>query len=86
MQQQLKHNNENLSDKANKLLDFLHEKVNNDNGETYIKSKFIADDVGLSPKEIGALIIQLQEEDQSSIEIEQWSYTGATTWRVTSNK
>jgi hypothetical protein len=85
MQQQLKQTNENLSDKANKLLNFLHKKVNEDNGEVYIKSKFIADDVGLSAKEIGAVITQLQEADQSRIEIERWSYTGATTWRVTAN-
>jgi len=34
-----------------------------------------------SPKEIGALIVQLQDSVQD-LEIEKWSYTGATTWRV----
>lgn len=86
MQQQLEHNNETLSDKAVKLLDFLQQKANNENGEMYIKSKFIEDDVGLSAKEIGALIPQLQEADQSQITIKQWSYTGATTWKITTDK
>jgi hypothetical protein len=66
--------------KAERLASFLRAEAAD--GETYFKAKFIADDVGLSPKEIGALIVQLQES-VSDLEIERWSYTGATTWRVT---
>jgi hypothetical protein len=51
-------------------------------GELYFKSKFIADDVGLSSKEIGALMVGLQETT-TDLEIEKWSYTSATTWRIT---
>jgi hypothetical protein len=50
-------------------------------GEVYFKSKFIADEVGLSPKEIGALMVKLRES-ATELEIEKWSYTSATTWRV----
>lgn len=50
-------------------------------GEIYFKSKFIADDVGLSPKEIGALMVKLRD-NAPDLEIEKWSYTSATTWRV----
>ncbi|WP_158055497.1 DUF7123 family protein [Halorussus halophilus] len=50
-------------------------------GEMYFKSKFIADEVGLSSKEIGALMVKLKES-ATNIEIEKWSYTSATTWRV----
>ena len=50
-------------------------------GELYFKSKFIADEVGLSPKEIGALMVKLRESAED-IEIEKWSYTSATTWRI----
>lgn len=67
------------SSKADRLAEFLRAEAAD--GETYFKAKFIADDVGLSPKEIGALIVQLQDTVQD-IEIEKWSYTGATTWRV----
>ena len=52
-----------------------------EDGEVYFKSKFIADDVGLSPKEIGALMVKLRES-ATNLEIEKWSYTSATTWRV----
>jgi len=51
-------------------------------GEVYVKSKFIADDVNLSPKEIGALMVQLRDS-ATDLEIEKWSYTSATTWRIT---
>jgi len=50
-------------------------------GELYFKSKFIADDVGLSPKEIGALMVKLRDT-ATDIQVEKWSYTSATTWRV----
>ena len=65
--------------KDERLADYLRERV--DDGEMYFKSKFIADDVGLSSKEIGALIVKLQES-VDDLSIERWSYTGATTWRV----
>lgn len=50
-------------------------------GEMYFKSKFIADDVDLSPKEIGALMVKLSD-GATDLVIEKWSYTSATTWRV----
>ena len=71
---------ESSASKADRLAAFLRAEAAD--GETYFKAKFIADDVGLSPKEIGALIVRLQDSMQD-LEIEKWSYTGATTWRVT---
>lgn len=50
-------------------------------GELYFKSKFIADEVGLSPKEIGGLMCKLADS-ATDLDIERWSYTSATTWRV----
>ena len=65
--------------KQQRLADYLRERAAD--GEVYFKSKFIADDVDLSAKEIGALIINLQDS-VADLSIERWSYTGATTWRV----
>ncbi|AOW81114.1 MAG: DUF7123 family protein [Halobacteriota archaeon] len=65
--------------KEARLRSYLREKATD--GELYFKSKFIAEDVGLSPKEIGALMVKLKES-ASDLEIEKWSYTSATTWRV----
>ncbi|MFO8115876.1 MAG: hypothetical protein R6U01_11060 [Halorubrum sp.] len=52
-----------------------------EDGEMYFKGKFIADDVGLSPKEIGALMVKLRDS-ATELTVEKWSYTGATTWRI----
>ena len=66
--------------KQERLEQYLHEQL--EGGELYFKSKFIADEVGLSPKEIGALMLQLKKS-ATDLNIEKWSYTSATTWRVT---
>ena len=65
--------------KEERLKSFLTRKAAD--GEMYFKSKFIADEVGLSPKEIGALMVKLKDS-ATDIDIEKWSYTSATTWRV----
>ena len=65
--------------KEARLKSYLREKAQD--GELYFKSKFIADEVGLSPKEIGALMVKLKDS-APDLQIEKWSYTSATTWRV----
>ncbi|WP_225335157.1 DUF7123 family protein [Halomicrobium urmianum] len=65
--------------KEQRLKSFLEKKAAD--GEVYFKSKFIADEVGLSPKEIGALMVKLKDSAQD-LHVEKWSYTSATTWRV----
>ena len=67
--------------KEDRLARFLRDQVASD-GELYFKSKFIAEEVDLSPKEIGALMVKLRDS-VADLEIEKWSYTSATTWRVT---
>ncbi len=66
--------------KQERLEQYLREQL--EDGELYFKSKFIAEDVGLSPKEIGALMVKLKDS-ATDMNIEKWSYTSATTWRVT---
>ena len=70
---------ESTEAKQQRLADYLRERAAD--GEAYFKSKFIADEVDLSAKEIGALIVNLQDS-ATDLSIERWSYTGATTWRV----
>ncbi|PSP82511.1 hypothetical protein BRC83_09065 [Halobacteriales archaeon QS_1_68_17] len=65
--------------KEERLRSYLRQKAAD--GELYFKSKFIADEVGLSAKEIGALMVKLRDS-APELEIEKWSYTSATTWRV----
>ncbi|WP_129112793.1 DUF7123 family protein [Halegenticoccus tardaugens] len=65
--------------KEERLKRYLVDKAQD--GELYFKSKFIADEVGLSPKEIGALMVKLRDS-ATDLTIEKWSYTSATTWRI----
>jgi hypothetical protein len=65
--------------KEERLKQFLLEQAHD--GEFYFKSKFIADDVGMSPKQIGALMNKLRDS-MTELKIERWSYTGATTWHI----
>ena len=72
---------EDAANKEEQLKEYLSQKAAD--GEMYFKSKFIADEVGLSPKEIGALMVKLKDS-ATDLEIEKWSYTSATTWRIES--
>jgi hypothetical protein len=65
--------------KEERLKRYLLDKA--ESGEIYVKSKFIADEVGLSPKEIGALMVKLRDQARE-LDVEKWSYTNATTWRI----
>jgi hypothetical protein len=68
-----------LGEDEQRLRAFLEREVAE--GEVYFKSKFVAEEVGLSPKQIGALMYKL-DGSAPEFEIEKWSYTSATTWRV----
>jgi len=48
----------------------------------YFKSRFIAEEVELSAKEIGATMLKIQS-NCPELDVEKWSYTNGTTWRVT---
>jgi hypothetical protein len=51
-------------------------------GKYYFKSKYIAKDLGLSPKEVG-INLAILSEICDELDIERWSYSNSTTWRVT---
>ena len=51
-------------------------------GKHYFKSKYIAKDLGLSPKEVGTNMAILAEICKD-LNIIRWSYSNSTTWMVT---
>ncbi|MCX6693344.1 MAG: hypothetical protein NT074_02145 [Methanomicrobiales archaeon] len=51
-------------------------------GKHYFKSKYIAHELGLSPKEVGTNMAILAEICQE-LAIKRWSYSNSTTWMVT---
>ena len=50
-------------------------------GKQFFKSKYIARDLGMSPKEVGTNMKILSDECPE-LKIEKWSYSKSTTWRV----
>lgn len=66
--------------KTARLERYLREQA--ENGEQYFKSRFIAEEIGLSSREIGAAFLKLANGG-TDLQVEKWSYSGGTTWRVT---
>jgi hypothetical protein len=50
-------------------------------GPLFVKSKFLADDLDLSTREIGSALGRIAE-CSDRLDVRKWSYTSATTWRV----
>jgi len=65
--------------KQSRLAAYLREQTRN--GNHFFKSKFISEEVGLSPSQIGALMCELQKS-AADLEIEKWGNAKATTWYV----
>ena len=52
-----------------------------DDGPVFVKSKFMAEELPLSAREIGSVLGKIEQAD-TTLQVEKWSYTSATTWRV----
>lgn len=61
------------------LVAYLQERTGR--GERYFKSRHVADDLSLSPQEVGAAMVKLRSR-VPSLHIEKWSTTSPVTWRV----
>jgi len=66
---------------AERLACYLRAEAERAGGDLYVEGEFIADDVGLSPEEIDALLLRLQGS-VPGLCIERWSDAAPTTWRV----
>jgi len=69
-----------LSEKQQRILAYLREHADE---QTYFKSRLIADELGLSAKEVGTNMTAIAEGD-FAIDVEKWGYSSSTTWMVTS--
>jgi hypothetical protein len=68
-----------LSAKQARILRYLRE---NAADRTYFKSRLIADDLGLSAKEVGANMSAVADA-ATEVDVEKWGYSSGTTWMVT---
>ena len=69
-----------FSEEDRRILEYLRESVSR--GESYFRAKNIAEQLGLSSKQVGARLPRLAEE-ADEVEIEKWGRARSTTWRVT---
>lgn len=69
-----------LPPKARPLVAHLRERVREE-GTVYVKSRFVAEEIDLSAKEIGSYMRKLRDEPTGPT-VESWAYTNGTTWRV----
>jgi hypothetical protein len=71
---------ESYNETQHKIVSYLYSGITK--GKHYFKSKYIAKDLGLSPKEVGtnmAILADICKE----LNIIRWSYSNSTTWMVT---
>lgn len=67
-----------LNEKQRRILGYLRDRVDT---QTYFKSRLIAEDLGLTPKEVGTNMSALRAGD-FDVTIEKWGYSSGTTWMV----
>ena len=70
---------ERYSDTQRKILHYLKSGLKA--GKSYFKSKYIASDLGLSPKEVG-INLAILSEICDELDIMRWSYSNSIPWRV----
>jgi DNA-binding Lrp family transcriptional regulator len=69
-----------LGEEDREILDYLRDSVSR--GQSYFRAKNIAEQIGLTSKQVGARLPKLDEESDE-VEIEKWGRARSTTWRVT---
>jgi len=71
---------ETYNETQHKIVQYLNSGITL--GKHYFKSKYIAKDLGLSPKEVGTNMAILADNCKE-LDIIRWSYSNSTTWMVT---
>ncbi|NHN42672.1 hypothetical protein G9C85_13675 [Halorubellus sp. JP-L1] len=68
------------SDEEQRIMAYLRDSVSR--GQQYFRSKNIADALGLSSKQVGVRLPNLDEKSEE-VDIEKWGRARSTTWKVT---
>ena len=70
------------TDRPEQVARHLRDRLQHEGGPLYVKSRFLAETLDYTPKEIGAAMCRLAERERPP-KIEPWAYSGGTTWQVT---
>ena len=68
-----------LTEKQRQILTYLRDRADD---QTYFKSRLIAEELGMSAKEVGANMTAVCDA-AVEIDVEKWGYSSGTTWMVT---
>ncbi len=68
-----------LTEKQRRILDYLRQSAAT---KTYFKSRLIAEELGMTAKEVGANMTAIRKGD-FDVCVEKWGYSSGTTWKVT---
>ena len=68
-----------FTEEERRILDHLRESARR--GQRYFRAKNIAEALGLSSKQVGVRLPRLAEKSED-VEIEKWSRSRSTTWKV----
>ncbi|TKX78804.1 hypothetical protein EXE53_19295 [Halorubrum sp. SD626R] len=68
------------TEEEQRILAYLTDSVTR--GERYVRSKTIADAIGLTAKQVGSRLPRLAEKSDD-VDIQKWGRARSTTWRVT---
>lgn len=68
------------SDEEQRIMAYLRDSVSR--GQQYFRSKNIANALGLSSKQVGVRLPNLDEKSED-VDIEKWGRARSTTWKVT---
>lgn len=67
-----------LNETQQRILQYLRD---NAGARTYFKSRLIAEDLGLTAKEVGTNMSALRS-GEFGVDVEKWGYSSSTTWMV----
>ncbi len=67
------------TEEEQQILAYLRDSVSR--GEQYVRSKTIANAIGLTSKQVGVRLPKLADKAEE-VEIEKWGRAKSTTWRV----
>jgi hypothetical protein len=68
-----------LSEKQRRILQYLQDAAQT---QTYFKSRLIADELGMTAKEVGTNMTAITN-GEFDVDVEKWGYSSSTTWKVT---
>ena len=68
-----------LTEKQRRILQYIREEAT---GQTYFKSRLIAEDLDMSAKEVGTNMTAIAD-GEFDVSVEKWGYSSGTTWMVT---